>query len=1104
MRAALAISLVIVATATVPARADTGPAGVLALAVDPVATNVVYAASPQGLYISDNGGMRWTRAGSLPDGPVPNVALAPNDPRIVYAIAGGVVFKSADRGTTWSSTGQAGGPVLVADVYETSTLYVTGAGGDPNLLKSFDGGSTWIPVPIVDTDASQPGATLATTVSRLLLDPNAADVLYAVARTDVTLGGTTTSYEKVFKSFTGGAYWQAIPIGGTNLAISPHTSELFYSVGDEVHVSSDGGLTSRLAFVTFLRNDVASPPRAIAFNRGNRHALYVATDGTWFIRDVLLGGFWSTGTPARTAALDVIAADPASPDTLYAGSSCGWPSRPLRACVPVIKSFDGGRTWRNIAKGYHEPQLIKLEAHSDLNLSAVFIETVAGRPSYRVAESRDGGATWTRTSEIESLTEGLASPDGVRTRYASLAALPRRMLHRDEASNVFQPFSTNPAYNPLPSDLTDVDTGGSGSDEHFFAAFDGGPSGTRLYEHAVMIAGRQFAHVADLPDLRLTGLYRTRGSAWFRSTLFITGTYDGVADRVIRGTVGFFGWLLQPSFELLPFTPDKPIRAMTFGNSPVAATGTPGARDGQVFESHDEGATWTQLGAADVLFDIQAIETVALPGYTQDDLYLADADRGVFVYRRGTNTWESLGFAGATMLSAGYATGVPVREVLYAATPSGAVWRVTPGPYPEMQLNASSPAAGSPITFGGSGTGGLTPREYRFRRYDPAVGWLLVQDYSLSSTYTWTPTDADTGSHMIEIAVRAVGADAAELVEYTEFYVEPRRDRVVAIPFRHNADVYSDVFVYDRVTGTWNIQDGTAAGQFTAGPSGGWAPGWDISVADFNADGLDDFFLYASASGVWFKAINAGSGFSYFSQGWHAGMNILPLDLNGDGRDDIFAHNPGTGTGFACISVGDGTGGFNCTPSQWAPGFRAFRADFNADGLDDLFIHRSIGGEYYKLISQGNGSFSYVGGAWAPHWTPTVLDLNGDGRSDVFLYDNTTGVSYRAVSTGDGTGGFTYSVEQWRHGWTVHAADFDLNASGDLFLYDGASWEKVLNDGTAFEHFAGGWARWTIGVTDLNGDGSSDVFLFDPASGQWYQALTTAAGAFAYTNGVFR
>jgi hypothetical protein len=540
----------------------------------------------------------------------------------------------------------------------------------------------------------------------------------------------------------------------------------------------------------------------------------------------------------------------------------------------------------------------------------------------------------------------------------------------------------------------------------------------------------------------------------------------------------------------MAFSPEAPLRIFL-------ATGTPHARDGRVFESLDGGLTWTRLGASDVLFDVTDIETLTAPVYLSSDLYLADAERGVFVYRRPSNIWESLGYAGATMLAAAPGS----THMLYAGTPSGAVWRVEPRPFAEMQLNASSAAVGSPITFGGRGAGGITPREYRFWRYDPATGWLLMQDYSPSPTWTWTPTDADVGPHMIAISVRA--ADA-ELVDYTEFYVEPRRDRVVAIPFRHDGDGYRDVFVYDRTSGAWTIRHGNSAGAFTAGPSGGWAPGWDLFVADFNGDGLDDFFLYSNLSGNWYKAINAGVGFTYFTQGWSPGLNILPLDLNGDGRTDVFTHNPRTGLGFACISVGDGGSGFDCSPLQWAPGFRAFAADFNADGRDDLFIHRSIGGEYYKAISAGDGSFTYVGGAWASDWTPTLLDLSGDGRSDVFLYNVTNGVAYRAVSTGDGTGGFSYALEQWRQGWGVYPADFDLDARDDLFLYDGGSWEKVLNDGTAFEVFAGGWARWTISVADLNGDGRSDVFLFDPGSGQWYQSLTTSPNAFAYTSGVFR
>jgi hypothetical protein len=73
----------------------------------------------------------------------------------------------------------------------------------------------------------------------------------------------------------------------------------------------------------------------------------------------------------------------------------------------------------------------------------------------------------------------------------------------------------------------------------------------------------------------------------------------------------------------------------------------------------------------------------------------------------------------------------------------------------------------------------------------------------------------------------------------------------------------------------------------------------------------------------------------------------------------------------------------------------------------------------------------------------------------VFLYNVANGVAYRAVSTGDGTAGFAYTVLQWRHGWQVYPTDFDADGRSDLFVYDGASWEKVLNDGTLFAHAAG-------------------------------------------------
>jgi hypothetical protein len=1073
------------AVALLPARADGGPRAVLAIAIDPYDSGHVLVASPDGLYRSGNGGMTWTIVPSLPAGAVTSVRFAELQPGTVYAIAGDRVFKSIDRGVAWSPTAQAAATLLALDPSRPQTVYANGGTGQPNLVKTLDGGSSWMSVAIVDTDAQQPGAVVSTAVSRLLIDSRAPDVLYAVARTSVTRGGVTSNYDKVFKSFTGGAYWQAIPIGGNNLAISPHTSELYFSINDMVYVSADGGVTAWPSFVTYLSSTVGSTATAIAFNPVDSSRFYVATNGSWFVRTPGASAYQAaTGTPARTTGVESVAVDTRSPHVIYAGSACGWPDAPRRACLPLVKSFDAGYTWRAIDSGYAEPELVALATPSTnaAVLYAEFVETVSGRPTLRVARSTDGGQTWTSKGLVDSSTE-IVAPDGIDLFAAGpeivYTGVPGRVLQSVNGSDDFQSLIHVGVPNQLSTQL-----GFAASwPDALHAAFDVPDAGTWVYEKS----GSAMAGISLVPGLRPTGLYVWPAN---NATIYLTGFYDSTTDRILKSVNG--GHL----FTLLPFAPNQPIRDMAFEDGPpsriFAATGTPGVRDGSVFESADGGQTWNRLGPAGSLFDVKAVATFL------SDLFVADGERGIFIFRRQSWTWEGLGYAGATVLTK--LVGNP--QALYAGTPWGAVWRIAPRPF-ATRLDRSSAAIGLPLTFGGVGASGITPREYRFRRYDPAVGWLVAQDYSLAASYTWIPGQLDGGAHIIEISVRAAGSTAAELVEYTEFYVEPSPDPVLVIPFRYDTDALMDVLVYERYIGGWRVQRATAPGQFTIARAGGWAAGWDVAVADFNGDGRDDFFLYSSSTGDWFKVINTDAGFTYFNQAWATGFNSHVLDLNGDGRDDVFIHNPRTGAGYACISLGDGTGAFSYTETQWAPGFRVLVADFDGNGQSDLFIHRPIGGEYYKVIGLGNGSFRYSGGGWASGWLPTIADLNGDGRSDVFLYNVANGVAYRAVSTGDGTAGFAYTVLQWRHGWQVYPTDFDADGRSDLFVYDGASWEKVLNDGTLFAHAAGGWAAWSIDVTDLNGDGRSDVFLFDPRTGEWYQAVTTAPDAFGYVPGGF-
>ena len=367
--------------------ASVGPAtGVNAMAVDPVSSTNVYVASPDGLFKSSDAGGNWVLlTNGLPAAPATNVVVVPLSPSTIYAIVGNGVFKSADGGATWGATGQTADAVLAVDPRREGIVYAGGPAVPANLIKSTDGGLHWTPVAIVDTDAQSPGATVVTTVSRMVINPSSPDVLYAAARTTVTTGGTSTDYDKIFKSSTGGAFWQAVAAGNANLAIHPQTSAVYYTVGLTAYISTNGGASWVPSFTTFLSSVSDNTPTHLAFDPQNSALVYVATECCFMIRGGR-AGLDASSTPTRFAGATSIVVDPTATDVVYAGSPCGSGGVAIRDCVPLVKSLDAGVTWRSIVAGLREPLLTSIAAVAT-NPQTVYagtIETVGGVPKYPV------------------------------------------------------------------------------------------------------------------------------------------------------------------------------------------------------------------------------------------------------------------------------------------------------------------------------------------------------------------------------------------------------------------------------------------------------------------------------------------------------------------------------------------------------------------------------------------------------------------------------------------------------------------------------------------------------------------------------------------------
>ncbi len=210
---------------------------VLALAVDPANTNVVYAGSDR-VSKSTDGGHSWKTVfpPHPPRYPAENVsalAIAATRPEAIYAITGEFanpsatphhgrfsIYKSTDAGTTWQATTTARGSVtltaLAVDPRHPSTVY---AAIGANVLKTTNAGETWQPIAHGLPITSRVGG-----VKALAVDPRRTGTVYAA----LTQGG-------IYKTTNGGHTW--IRAFGTVLdmmvavAVDPARPATIYAAG---------------------------------------------------------------------------------------------------------------------------------------------------------------------------------------------------------------------------------------------------------------------------------------------------------------------------------------------------------------------------------------------------------------------------------------------------------------------------------------------------------------------------------------------------------------------------------------------------------------------------------------------------------------------------------------------------------------------------------------------------------------------------------------------------------------------------------------------------------------------------------------------------------
>ncbi len=346
-------------------------------------TNVGKAVYGEGFFLSGDGGRTWKSAGrGLHSRSLSCLAAASDSPEILFVGTGDTgLYVSRDGGHSWNSTGRSSVGDRIACVTvsrDGSTVYAGTL--DNGLFVSHDSGVTWAEITLLS--GSQPAVTGAD------IDP-ADDMRIAVCVTgggvDVSAdGGKTWSPSRTGSLPSDCATVQFIPGDGAGLVTGTQSGTLHFSHdGMEwrvVHGLPDGG---RVFQLTRIGDGVVA---------ATSHGVFSSADGkTWQES--------STGISNLTlAGLAISSADPAR---MFAATDDG-----------VYRSMDAGLSW---SRSSASASIMSVLVLSDGDT------VLAGTAKGAVLRSTDGGTTWNSvTRGIPGMRVGiLAAPPGKpRTVYA--------------------------------------------------------------------------------------------------------------------------------------------------------------------------------------------------------------------------------------------------------------------------------------------------------------------------------------------------------------------------------------------------------------------------------------------------------------------------------------------------------------------------------------------------------------------------------------------------------------------------------------------------------------------------------------------------------------
>jgi len=326
------------------------------------AAGLLYAGGKGGLFVSDDNGRTWRRAGY--SSIVTSVVVSPKGTVLIGSERFGL-YGSIDHGKTWSFL-HGGSPRALVAVDQNSTIYWFEPG---TLSASSDEGKTWHLLPPPPGASSNIGGTILPLLSVKdgdgeLINPN----ISIPAPGDLFALGTRTIYEYTDSSGAWKPVGSPIPDGSPlSMAITPSGQRKYW-----VTTTAGGLLVSDGGDWTALNQGLgASIANDVAVVASSPSAAYAATDDGLF-RTVDHGADWIEITPAGPKKTFSVAVDPGLTDSVYTSTD------------KLYKSTDSGSSWTGIL-GSHATILSVSPSHPARIYAAL---------SDRLLKSENSGNSW--------------------------------------------------------------------------------------------------------------------------------------------------------------------------------------------------------------------------------------------------------------------------------------------------------------------------------------------------------------------------------------------------------------------------------------------------------------------------------------------------------------------------------------------------------------------------------------------------------------------------------------------------------------------------------------------------------------------------------------